>query len=157
MNREKLQDFALVAEIVAGISIIVTLAFLALEMRSNTDAIRAQTYHELMAQLNEWRTLIVTDQGLSVLTDQLTSEGWENLESSDERRLWYREMVLWGIYESAYYANERGVLGVEEWTRFEITMCRRYGRDNFWDPPGPRNMTEVLTPDFSKYVLNTCK
>ena len=157
MNRQKLQDFALVAEIVAGISIIITLAFLAFQMRSNTDAIRAQTYTDLMTQINDWRTLTVSDESLSVLQDKRRSGGWAALSSIEERRIWYREIVLWGVYESAFYAKERGILGDDEWTRFEITMCRRYGSGDNWDPPGDRTMIAVLTPRFVEYVVQFCE
>ena len=81
MNRSNIQNIAQVAEIVAGISIVVTLAFLAFEMRSNTDAIRAQTYQELMTQVNEWRGMTVVNEELSALQEKKRSGGWESLSS----------------------------------------------------------------------------
>ena len=156
MDRTKLQDFSLVAEIVAALAVIVTLAFLALEMRSNTDAIRAQTYTELMAQINDWRTLTVTDPSISALIGKRDKEGWEGLSSDEERRMWYRSIVLWGVYESAFYARDRGILGEDEWQRFEIAMCRRYRHRLDWDPVGPRKMASLLTPRFAQYVESAC-
>lgn len=147
----------MVAEIVAGIAIIVTLAFLAYEMRSNTDAIRAQTYTDLMTQINDWRKLTVTDESLSALIDKRQSHGWEGLSSDEERRMWYREIVLSGVYESAFYAKQRGILGDDEWMRFETVMCNRYGIGENWDPPGDRAMTDVLTPRFAEFVIQSCK
>ena len=156
MDRQKLQDFALIAEVVAAAAVIVTLVFLVLEMRSNTDAIRAQTYTELMTQINDWRALTVTDPTLAELTDKKDAEGWEGLSSVEERRVWFGSIVLWGIYESAFYARERGVLGEDEWQRFEITMCRRFRSGVDWDPPGRREMPLVLTPRFVQYVESVC-
>ena len=156
MDRQRLQDFALIAEVVAAVAVIVTLVFLVLEMRSNTDAIRAQTYTELMTQINDWRALTVTDPTLSELTDKRDADGWEGLSSVEERRVWYRSIVLWGIYESAFYARERGVLGEDEWQRFEITMCRRFRGGVDWDPPGRREMSLVLMLRFVQYVESAC-
>jgi len=156
MDRQRLQDFALIAEVVAAAAVIVTLVFLVLEMRSNTDAIRAQTYTELMTQINDWRALTVTDPTLSELTVKRNTEGWEGLSNVEERRVWFGSIVLWGIYESAFYARERGVLGEDEWQRFEITMCRRFRGGVDWDPPGGREMALVLTPRFVQYVESAC-
>jgi len=156
MNRSNIQDIAQVAEIVAGISIVVTLVFLTFEMRSNTDAIRAQTYQDLMTQVNEWREMHVVDEGLLDLQEKKRSGGWESLSRAEYRRMWFREIMIWGIYESAYFAKERGTLGQEEWIRFETLMCVRFQRPDDWDPPGDRKMTFVLTPAFSQFVVDTC-
>ena len=47
MENHRLQHMALIAEVISGIAIVITLAFLAIEMRANTNAIRAQTYRRL--------------------------------------------------------------------------------------------------------------
>ena len=67
--------------------------------------------------------------------------------------------IYWGIYESAYYANERGVLGEREWIRFAVGICRRrVALADFWDPGGGITpMSELLTPDFVDYIESNCE
>lgn len=72
------------------------------------------------------------------------------------------EYIRWGIYESAFFANDRSVMGASEWNRFEASICRAYASYGiFWDAEavvedGFVPMSEVLTPEFFDYVTNTC-
>ena len=157
MNRKKLQDFALIAEIVAGIAIVVTLAFLVVEMRSNTDAIRAQTYDGLMEQLNDWRAITATDDELADYVRKSRSEGWSSLTEMEQRQVWYWEIMPWGIYESAFYAHDRGTLGDDEWSRFQRVMCGRFSSLESWDLPENRDIFRALTPRFSNYIRSECE
>ncbi len=75
-----------------------------------------------------------------------------------------RSLILWSIYESAYYANERGVLGERDWIRFDGAICRLFGgrvlddqQDDLWEPEGFTPMTELLTPDFVDYIESGCQ
>ena len=52
MKTIKLQEWALFAEVLGGIAIVITLIFLVLETRANTNAIQVQTYQSLTAELN---------------------------------------------------------------------------------------------------------
>ena len=66
-------------------------------------------------------------------------------------------VILWGIYESAYFANERGVLGDPEWERFYVAICRaRASAADMWEPDGFTPMVELLTPAFSAYIESSC-
>jgi len=156
--RQKLRNLALFAEVISGIAIVVTLLFLAMEMRSNTEAVRAQTYQVLMAELNNWRALFIEDPGLNETIENIDAVGWENLGMRERRRSWMREIAIWGIYESAYFANLRGVLGELEWARFERQICRRFNISGLmWDPPRSMTVKPVLTPHFAEYVEANCK
>lgn len=52
MDKEKLQVWALTAEIISGVAVVATLLFLAFEMRDNTNAAQAQTFQTLMQEIN---------------------------------------------------------------------------------------------------------
>ena len=72
--------------------------------------------------------------------------------------------TVWGVYESAFYARDRGVLGEEEWMRFSSAICRQYGlNNNLWSPAS--GVTEAtgsslatnVTPLFRDFVESSCK
>jgi hypothetical protein len=156
MNKQRLKEFALVAEVVSGVAIVVTLAFLAFEMRGNTNAIRAQTYQTLMQQLNDYRMQLVDEKRIAA-NEKRRENGWNSLTRDEKQRIRIPAMVIWGIYESAYFANERDVLGEPEWRRFEIAICRGYaGNQHYWNPDGFTSMDELLTPQFVEYVHSSC-
>ncbi len=158
MRADQLQKWALGAEIAGAVAVVVTLGFLALQMRENTNAVQAQTYQALMQELNDFRKLNLHPE-LMRITEKFNEEGWQGLTSDEQRRVRTPAMVNWGIYESAYYANERGVLGEREWIRFAVGICRRrMVLADFWDPGGGITpMSELLTPDFVDYIESSCE
>ncbi len=52
-----LRRLASIAEIIASIAVVVSVLFIIFELRSNTNAIQAQTYQYLTSDLNDWREL----------------------------------------------------------------------------------------------------
>ncbi len=158
MDKEKLKVWALAAEVISGIAVVVTLVFLVFGMRSNTSATQAQTYQLLMQEMNAYRTLF-TEPGMAAIVVKFEQQGWDSLDPGEQRQLYATATIRWGYYESAYYANKRGVLGDSEWHRFEQAYCRgRHGKRSFlWDSKGAPPMIELLTPEFVDFVEATCK
>jgi hypothetical protein len=104
------------------------------------------------------------DSELIRVTEKFNEEGREGLTPYAQSRVRISALVNWGIYESAYYANERGVLGEREWIRFDRVICRIFRRrvqgdqqDDLWEPEGFTPMTELLTPDFVDYIKSSCE
>ena len=162
MRADQLQKWALGAEIAGAVAVVITLGFLTFQMRENTNAVQAQTYQALMRELNDWRTQLSEER--LILEQKHTQEGWQNLTIVEQRLIRVRSLILWSIYESAYYANERGVLGEREWIRFDLAICRLFGgrvlddqQDDLWEPEGFTPMTELLTPDFVAYIESSCE
>jgi hypothetical protein len=159
MNERNLRNTALIAEIIGGIAIVVTLIFLVSETLKNTNAIQAQTYQNLTSQLSEFRR----DQRASDMPEifeKFRVDGLESLSAKERFKFFSLVGALWGIYESAYYARERGVLGDDEWTRFFSQICRRIsGIDEpIWDRDREmgQSIAPGLTPIFREYVESSC-
>ena len=162
MVPDRLQRWALFAEIAGAAAVVVTLGVLAVQMKSNTDALHAQTYQDLMSELNGYRTFLAQPQQLE-LRLQLDSVGWQGLTSYERLALRQAENIIWGIYESAYFSRERGVLGPEEFARFGAMICRRLTSEAtqaLWNDTGGTvyqgTMSDLLTPTFVDYVETTC-
>ena len=150
-----------VRETMGFLAVAAGLAFVVVEMRNNTNAVQAQTYQALMQELNDWRTQGGPER--LILEQKHRQEGWQSLTTVEQRQIRVRSLILWSIYESAYYANERGVLGEREWIRFDVGICRLLGgrvqddqQDGLWEPEGFTPMTELLTPDFVDYIERLC-
>jgi hypothetical protein len=157
VKKKNLRKLALIAEIISGIAIVVTLAILAIEMRGNTNAIRAQTYQTLMQQVNAYRLELLNPRRVAA-NEKRREHGWDSLTREEKQEIRIPALVNWGIYESAYFANDRDVLGEPEWGRFEIAICRRYSTNQYlWNPDGFTPMGELLTSQFVDYVVNNCE
>ena len=167
MKKIELQEWALAAEIIGGLAVVVTLIFLVSETRDNTNAIQAQTYQSLTAALNENRKEAATSE-MSVIIRKFSDTGLASLSQDESFRLMMNTEGKWGIYESAFYARERGVLGQDEWVRFHNAICRNLDLDkSLWDPQslglsltlGSREVSIAtnVTPKFRAYVNSSCE
>jgi len=156
MKNKQLRKWALSAELISAIAVIITLVFLVLGMKENTNALQAQTFQELMRQTNEWRASI-TEPSVVTLRDKWREQGFQSLTRIEQQQLRTTNHVLWGIYESAYFANERGVLGSEEWIRFESAICRQREQDvDYWEYEPLASFSDSLTPRFAEYIESSC-
>ena len=166
MKTERLQTWALAAEIIGGIAVVVTLIFLVLETRENTNAIQTQTYQSLTSELNIVRRTMATP----VMADMMVTLATSGLDALSENEQFIYVMstgAKWGVYESAFYAHERGVLGESEWLRFMAAICRNYALDHVvWAPEEygkeltlggiSYSMATGLTPEFTQYTEASC-
>ena len=160
--QKNLGEWASIAEIIASIAVVVSVFFIVFELRSNTNAIQAQTYQAITSQMNEWRLLNHESSLAGVPSFRETNVAQASLQ--DIQRWRNNRLILWANYESAFFARQRGILGDEEWVRFDIAFCRAWERDNWiWNWTGseqfqwsPTPFTELLTPSFVDYVMENC-
>ena len=167
MKKFELQQWALAAEVVGGIAVVVTLIFLALETRENTNAIQAQTYQALTSELNTVRRTMGEPEYFRIFIKLIKLE-YESLSEEEQITYIFLAGAKWGVYESAFYARERGILGENEWGRFSDAICRNLVFDKpFWDSQDQQLVLSVgkisygissgLTPNFKNYVETLCE
>lgn len=167
MKKKNLQKYALFAEVIGGIAVLVTLIFLVIETRENTNALQAQTYQSLTAELNVIRNTSITS-GFSKTYLEYAKKGFDGLDDAAAFDMNTFSQAVWGVYESAFYARERGVLGPDEYVRFQRAMCRNFKADK--EQWFPKNNNDILikgtianslaanvTPKFRHYVEDLCK
>ena len=119
----KLEKWALIAEIISGIAIVITLILLVFEVRQNTSAVLASTYDRLLSDHTQWRMNLATSPDTlsayyAVNNDALVSEN--DVQAQQGRHAWISGIMLW---ERAYFAHEYGNLGDSEWQRYRSNMC----------------------------------
>jgi hypothetical protein len=156
VKNKQIQKWAMGAEIISAVAVVATIGFLAFQTMENTNSLQAQMFQQLMHDTNEWRAS-VSDPASVAMRTKFRDEGLESLTRLEQYEYRMANLVLWGIYESAFFANERGVLGELEWTRFEAAICRNRKRDaDIWDLEGVAPFPELLTPTFVNYIEKVC-
>ena len=158
MDNKELQKWALIAEIVGGLAVVVTLIFLVFEVRANSNLIRANAFDQNMQSLLDWRMdLISTNEGL-----EMAAERW-SLGDIDNARRNLTFQTLWNLYEKAYYAHEYELIGDAEWERFDYNICENYRvevRDLNWNVgiigTEETGLAQRLTSEFVQYVESMC-
>ena len=153
MDESKISRFAQLAEIVASIGVIATLLFLAFEVQQNSSLVRTSMYESTMQAVNEWRMYLVEDKESRELYFRYEREGVDDFSQNEIDHLLVLQNSLWSIYERAYFAQQRELLGSAEWGRFETHICDQYSRsEQFW-----RDRVQLyLTREFKDYVLREC-
>jgi hypothetical protein len=162
MMKIELQRWALAADVFGGIAVVATLIFLVLETRENTNAIQAQTYQSLTSELNEHRRESAGAE-MAVIFKKYEDTGLDSLSGLEKYRIMMNTEAKWGVYESSFYAQERDVLGADEWVRFEIAICRNFKFDeSLWvtQAQGSKltigGIAQNVTPKFRAYVEGKC-
>ena len=113
--KEKLQEYALMAEIVGGIAIVASLVFVGIQVRVtaeetalNTRQMQAMVYQELQNQIIESNRLSATDSEWIRLTRKKMSG--EPLDAVDryQYRQWHRSLFRTG--NAGYIQFENGII-----------------------------------------------
>lgn len=149
MDKERIKSWALVAEIVSGIAVVASLLFLIVEIRGNSDLIRANAFNRSIESLIDFRTQIASnDASLRVM-----AEHW-GIEDPDLLRRQLLVVNMWSIYEKTFYSEQYGLVGPAEWQRFETRICGYTRSDlEFWQ----ESIARFLTAEFRDYVVSTCQ
>lgn len=154
--RRKLSDWANIAEIFSGVAVVVTLIFLILGIRENTEVVRASMYQRSTDQIIEWRNLMIADREVAHLFEAFFSGDNEGLSEIDARRQRQLVLNLFQIYEQAYFAEQYGLLGPAEWRRFEKQICTFHNRLQAF-PAFFDFVNNVMTEEFAKFMKNLCQ
>lgn len=112
--------------LVANLGVIASLVFLGLEIRQNTNIAKASAYRENVQDIAAWRELIIADPELARLYDTYGREGIGAVSDVDGGRIAALVNNVMGAYENAYFARRYGIIGDEEWQRFQSGACIHY-------------------------------
>ena len=150
MNKEKLEIWALIAEIIGGFAILVTLVLLVVEVSENTSTLKANTYDSLVADLGEWRLGNARNDYIPTIRGPFS-------ELSEVEQLRVRDSIvsLFFIFERAFIQWRVGNLDDDAWERFHRSVC-----SVSLNPEFERNfgyaIDQVTTKDFENYRKTAC-
>jgi len=133
-----IQELGSIGEFVGAIATVVTLVYLAIQIRSNTSAVRAtsaQSVHEAFAT---WYGMLASDPKLA----QLVTEGlrdYSSLTEIDRGRFVCTYMAFLSYSQDAFIKWHEGSLAPELWKGWELVMMNLLGSPGgkqFWDERG---------------------
>jgi len=138
-------DLALIntlAQAVSAIGVIVSLVYLAIQVRQNTRAVRNSTHHALTVTRLDYIALIAQSAELS----HILRIGAQNLAELGEEERYRFNLIMYYLFsagENFYYQNQQGALDAEQWDRW----CRalRY----YFAQPGIRTWFETSPIQFT--------
>ena len=145
--KEKLQDYALIAEIVGAIAVVISLIYVGLGVRQNTDAIQVANHQALVAmdmEKNSW----LRDPNFAAIYDK-AREDMSNLSTIEFRQYSTFIADTLNAWEFAFITHNNGAMDDtiwNGWDGFYRSEIETEGYRQFWE----NNPT--FSPDFSSYV-----
>ena len=114
----KLEKWALIVEMVAGIAVVVSILYLAVEVQSNTNAIQSQTQQGLLELTADENLLVASSPDLADLYVRAQKDLSAVSEVERER---YRRLIIheFNIWEQAFLSHENGTMADGTWTGWD--------------------------------------
>ncbi|MDX1646917.1 MAG: hypothetical protein R3304_07220 [Longimicrobiales bacterium] len=138
-----------VAEMVGAVGVIATLIYLAMQVRHNTRAVRAQTYDSFVSQFRNWNEPMRAHEEMAERFHELM----EDVESLSPREQRHAVHVLYDftrLAENLLYQHREGMLSDAVWSGWENTFRAYLSAPGFsWYLEKRRSF---FAPEFNEWV-----
>ena len=125
-----LEDLGNVGEFVAAVGVIISLIYLAVQIRQNTSSVRTSTFHESASRLADITRGIAEQKELARMF-RTGLGGLEQLEDDDDRlRFVMLLTTVFRHYEDLLFQYRAGNFSSESWDAW------RYGLRSYFSNPG---------------------
>ncbi|MEQ8233524.1 MAG: hypothetical protein RLW61_23075 [Gammaproteobacteria bacterium] len=137
------------AQVIAAVGVILTLYYLAVQIRQNTRALRRSAYQELLNYITNVNLMLTADRGLCELSIRARG-GLGALDEADQMRMlaWYG--TVFRHYQNAFTLHREGVITTRQWESMSAPLDRHVttvgGRD-MWHV-----ISQQLQPEFRAFV-----
>ena len=109
-----LEDLANLGEAVGGIAVLVSLIYLALQIRQNTRAIRASAYQQIVDSFSTISLEISKDPSLTEIFIR-AQDGLAGFDDVERRRLELLMISFWRRAENLFFQSQQGTVLDEDW------------------------------------------
>ncbi|GMQ82153.1 MAG: hypothetical protein BMS9Abin05_1597 [Rhodothermia bacterium] len=96
------------ATVGSGLIVVISLILVIIEIRTNTEAVRAAAYQDFVAKSNEHLLLVASDSELVDLVSNGYNEPRDSLSATEQVRFFYYTRALWRNFDTA---SIRGSMG----------------------------------------------
>ncbi len=143
-----------VGEVVGATAVVVTLVYLAIQIKQNTAAIRVSTHQDLLANQTAAQGAVANNPQLAELW-QRADERYEDLTPAERKQFNVFILNMFNTFQSARFNYEAGLLDEEVWRAW----FRGYA-SVIEASPGVRNeweqLRELYTPNIRSVVDQIC-
>lgn len=116
-----LTTLAQLGEFIGGIFVVISLIYLAYQVRQNTTSLRTENYARALDRLSTLQSNLSSDAELNRLVT-VGAQDPERLSPTDRMRLTWSLYELLGAAEFVFHQAERGALPEEIWERWKATL-----------------------------------
>jgi hypothetical protein len=110
-----------ISDTVSAVAVVVTLIYLAIQIRHNTKAVKSENVHRVTDSFNQINTLIASDEKLADLWQKGVAD-YETLSDTEKSRFGFIQLSAFRIYDSLYYQVQRATGDEQLWSAELNTM-----------------------------------
>jgi hypothetical protein len=129
-----LNDLANIGQVIGAIAVVISLIYVALQIRQNTNAVRSATVQTVHEHFAKWYHLVAADDELA----QIVATGLRDYESLSEKqrvRFIAAFMSFLSYSQNAFLKWRQGLLASPLWLAWEQVMMNLFGAPGgkaFW-------------------------
>jgi hypothetical protein len=147
-----LDDIGNLAELIAAIGVMISLIYLAIQIRRSSETERMATYRAIVSDFGSLNQSIASDPELALLFAQ-GLESYGELNEAEKARLSQYFYSVFRYFENMFYQHDKGYLEQsvwQGWARMMLTYFNRPGFQVWW-----RQRRLVFDPSFVRYLETT--
>jgi uncharacterized iron-regulated membrane protein len=110
-----LEDLGNIGDFLGGIGVVITLAYLAFQIRKNTQSVRAAALDSISSSISDFMDKVAQDPALTKLWFDGLS-GTVELSENDNRRFNLLLISLVRRWENAFHQSRAGILESQSWS-----------------------------------------
>jgi hypothetical protein len=110
-----LQDLANLGEGIGGIAVLISLVYLALQIRQNTRTIQSTAFQQVVDSFSQISLAVGLDRGLTEVFMRANQVGLSALDPVDQAQMRFVLLSFFRRAESAFFHSQQGTLDMESW------------------------------------------
>ena len=125
-----LDQLANIGEFVSAIAVIISIIYLAIQIRQNTEAERTSTYQAVVSDFGALNNTMASNPELSHLYVRAT-ENYHQLCTDEKARVSQLFFQCFHYFENMFYQYQKGYLDEDVWTGWKRLMLTYYAQPGF--------------------------
>jgi len=114
LTKDKIEYYALVAEIAGALGVIVSVIYLAVQVGDGNNELRSQNHHNALTLAQRPMEMLIADKELAKLKVSARKNP-SDLSETDIERLVHYDFLLFNSWEFGFYQNRQGNIPPELW------------------------------------------
>ena len=150
INKEKIEYFALLAEIIGALGVIISVIYLAVQVGDGNKELRAQNHHDALELAQSPMQMLIENGDLAEIYIK-SKKSADLLSEAEEERIATYNFILFNSWEFSYYQNVDNSIPHELWIGHDGWM-RGEVEDNPAFERGWREHEHAFAEPFKGYV-----
>ena len=130
-----LDQLGSIGSIISGIAVVISLIYLAIQIRRNTEAERTSTYQSIVSDFGTMNNNLAGNPELSHMFVEAL-ENYHEFNDEDKARISQMLFQMFRMFENMFYQQKKGYLDQDLWVgwkRLMLTYFARPGFQTWWE------------------------